>query len=204
MNEIPFTDIDWHTIEGIVPAIIQHARNGDILLFGYMNQESLIASLTSGQLILYNKTEHKLWRIDKPSDQGMSIHQISVNTDKSCLLIQVTLKDTDCLSHYTSAFNPHLTSHLSLFDELIQKIEERAAYPDPKSYTTKILDSGVQACAKKVGEEAIEVIIAATSLDGGEIIKQCADLIYHILLLLNAAQLNFYDVLHCINEPMNN
>lgn len=200
MNEIQIKALNWQGPHNVLPVIIQNAQNGQVLMLGYMNHEALIATVTSEQLTLFNLEKNKLWRAEEVSTVALALHQISTSNDNNSLLIQVIPQSIGALEQQISSFHPPLTSTIGILDDLMQRMEERAQHPDQQSYTTQILNQGATGCAKKVGNEAIAVLIAALSQNEEELIKKSADLIYHLLLLLKAAQLNFYDVLMCINE----
>ncbi len=200
MSDIEINSLEWHKMEGLLPAIIQNADNGQVLMLGYMNREALIATLTSGQLTLYSRTRQRLWRKGETSGNSMALHQISADCDNDSLLVQVIPKGPACHKGYISCYQPHLTSVLGFLDELIILINERAENPEENSYTAQLLDSGIKRCAQKVGEEAVETVIATINGDREEIMNESADLIYHLLVLLKAAELSFYEVLNCLKE----
>lgn len=200
MSDIEINSLDWQKMEGLLPAIIQNADNGQVLMLGYMNREALIATITSGQLTLYSRTRQRLWRKGETSGNSMALHQISADCDNDSLLVQVIPKGPACHKGYISCYQPHLNSALGFIDELMTIINERAENPEENSYTAALLDSGVKRCAQKLGEEAVETVIAVVNGDQEEIMNEAADLIYHLLVLLKAAELSFYDVLNCLKE----
>lgn len=200
MSDIEINSLDWQKMKGLLPAIIQNADNGQVLMLGYMNREALIATITSGQLTLYSRSRQRLWRKGETSGNSMALHQISADCDNDSLLVQVLPKGPACHKGFISCYQPHLTSALGFIDELINLINERAENPDENSYTSQLLDSGLKRCAQKLGEEAVETVIAVIDGDQEEIMKETADLTYHLLVLLKAAELNFYDVLNCLKE----
>jgi phosphoribosyl-AMP cyclohydrolase / phosphoribosyl-ATP pyrophosphohydrolase len=200
MSDIEINSLDWQKMEGLLPAIIQNADNGQVLMLGYMNREALIATLTSGQLTLYSRTRQRLWRKGETSGNSMALHQISADCDNDSLLVHVIPKGPACHKGYVSCYHPPLNSTIGFLDELIETINERAEQANENSYTAQLLESGVTRCAQKVGEEAVETVIAAVNGDQEELMKESADLIYHLLVLLKAAELNFYDVLNCLKK----
>ncbi|MBI2784904.1 MAG: bifunctional phosphoribosyl-AMP cyclohydrolase/phosphoribosyl-ATP diphosphatase HisIE [Legionella longbeachae] len=200
MNHMEINNLDWEKMNGLLPAIIQNAENGNVLMLGYMNQESLIATLTTGQLNLYSRSRKRLWRKGESSGNSMSIQHISVDCDNDSLLIQVLPKGPACHLGYSSCFQPANNTGLGFMHELMELINERAETKNENSYTVKLLDSGVSRCAQKVGEEAVETVIAAVNNDREELVNECADLIFHLFVLLKACELNFYDVLQCLQD----
>ncbi|PWY55598.1 bifunctional phosphoribosyl-AMP cyclohydrolase/phosphoribosyl-ATP diphosphatase [Legionella qingyii] len=200
MIHMEINSLDWKKMNGLLPAIIQNAENGNVLMLGYMNQEALIATLTTGQLNLYSRSRKRLWRKGETSGNSMSVQHISVDCDNDSLLIQVLPKGPACHLGYTSCFQLAHDTNLGFIHELIELINERADAKNENSYTAKLLDSGLSRCAQKVGEEAVETVIAAVNNDREELVNESADLIFHLLVLLKACELSFYDVLQCLRD----
>ncbi len=200
MSYIEINSLDWSKMNDLLPAIIQDAETGKVLMLGYMNQEALIATATTGQLNLYSRSRQRIWRQGESSGHTMSIQHISADCDNDSLLIQVIPKGPACHLGNYSCFQPQLTTSLGFIDELIALINKRANSNDKKSYTLQLINAGVYRCAQKVGEEAVETAIAAATGSKEAIINESADLIFHLLVLLKTAELSFYDVLHCLRE----
>lgn len=198
MNHLEISSLDWQKMNGLLPAIIQNAENGAVLMLGYMNQEALIATETTGQLTLYSRSRKRLWRKGETSGNTMFVHHMSADCDNDSLLIMVTPKGPACHLGHTSCYQPECNTALSFMGELIDIINERADAQDENSYTAQLLNSGVNRCAQKVGEEAVETVIAAVNNDSEELLNESADLIFHLLVLLKARELSFYDVLQCL------
>ncbi|MFT4060547.1 MAG: bifunctional phosphoribosyl-AMP cyclohydrolase/phosphoribosyl-ATP diphosphatase HisIE [Legionella sp.] len=200
MNHLEIGALDWKKMDGLIPAIIQNAENDNVLMLGYMNQESLIATVTTGQLTLYSRSHKRLWRKGETSGNTMSVQHISTNCDNDSLLIMVIPKGPACHLGYKSCYQLSGNSAISFMSELVNIINDRAEAKDKNSYTAQLLASGVNRCAQKVGEEAVETVIAAMSNNSEEFINECADLIFHLLVLLKACELSFYDVLECLQS----
>jgi phosphoribosyl-ATP pyrophosphohydrolase/phosphoribosyl-AMP cyclohydrolase len=198
MNHLEIDALDWKKMGGLIPAIIQNAENGNVLMLGYMNQESLIATVTTGQLALYNFQLKRLWRKGENSGNTMLVEHISANCDKASLLIMVIPKGPSCHLGHATCFQPTYHSSISLLSDLIELINKQAEAPIENNYTLQLLDSGVNHCAQKVGQEAIETIIAAINHEREELVNKCANLMVHILVLLKASELSFYDVVRCL------
>jgi len=200
MSNVEINSLDWKKMNGLLPSVIQNSENGKVLMLGYMNQEALIATLTTGQLTLYSRARKRLWRKGESSGNSMAVQHISADCDNDSLLIQVVPKGPACHLGYTSCYQPHFKSTLGFVDELTALINERAEKLDEMGYTAQLLDSGIARCAQKVGEEAVETVIAALSKNKEELINESADLIFHLFVLLKASELNFYDVLQCLQK----
>lgn len=200
MKDLEINSLDWQKMDGLIPAIIQNAENGKVLMLGYMNQESLIATLTTGQLTMFSRSRNRLWRKGESSGNSMALHHITTDCDNDSLLIQVIPKGPACHLGYNSCFQPSYHGGLAFLDVLIELINERMETGDKNSYTVELLKSGLQRCAQKLGEEAIETVIAAVSEEREDLTNECADLIFHLFVLLKACELSFYDVLQCLQE----
>ncbi|QLZ69409.1 bifunctional phosphoribosyl-AMP cyclohydrolase/phosphoribosyl-ATP diphosphatase HisIE [Legionella sp. PC1000] len=200
MIHMEINSLDWKKMNGLLPAIVQNAENGNVLMLGYMNQEALIATLTTGQLNLYSRSRKRLWRKGESSGNSMSVQHISVDCDSDSLLIQVLPKGPACHLGSTSCFQPEHNTNLGFIHELIGLINERADSKDENSYTAQLFESGLSRCAQKVGEEAIETVIAAVNNNREELVNESADLIFHLFVLLKVCELSFYDVLQCLRD----
>lgn len=200
MSNVAVESLDWAKMEGIIPAIIQHAENGQVLMLGYMSQESLIATVTTGQLTLYSRSRQRLWRKGETSGNTMAVQHLSADCDNDSLLIQVIPKGPACHLGYKTCYQPSFHNKLGFIETLIEIINERAQQQDVGSYTVKLLNSGVNRCAQKVGEEGVETAIAAVSANMDELVNESADLLFHLLVLLKSCELSFYEVLHCLQE----
>lgn len=200
MNHLEISTLDWQKMNGLLPAIIQNAENGNVLMLGYMNQESLIATVTTGQLTLYSRSRKRLWRKGETSGNTMSVQHISADCDHDSLLIMVLPKGPACHLDYASCYQPACHSTISFMSDLIEIINERAETQDENSYTAQLLNSGINRCAQKVGEEAVETVIAAVNSTPEELVNECADLMFHLLVLLKASELSFYDVVQCLQN----
>lgn len=200
MSNLEINSLDWQKMNGLLPAIIQNAENGKVLMLGYMNQEALIATVTTGQLTLYSRTRNRLWRKGETSGNSMALQYISADCDNDSLLIQVLPNGPACHLGFESCYQPPSNFTLGFLDGLIAVINERAEKADNKSYTAQLLKSGISRCAQKVGEEGVETVIAAVEHNMEDLINESADLIFHLLVLLKACDLSFYEVIQCLQR----
>lgn len=200
MSVLDINTLDWQKMNGLLPAIIQNALNGQVLMLGYMNRESLLITQTSGELTLFSRSRQSLWRKGETSGNSMAVQRISTDCDKDSLLIHVLPKGPACHLGTISCYQPAFNSTLGFLDGLIELINDRAKNQNSDSYTAQLLNAGVNRCAQKVGEEAVETSIAAVTHNREELINETADLLFHLLVLLKACELNFYDVLQCLQD----
>lgn len=200
MNKLNIQSLDWQKMSGLIPAIIQDAENSTVLMLGYMNQEALELSQTSGQLTLYSRSRQELWHKGKTSGNTMSVVSIVTDCDGDSLLVHVTPKGPACHLGLSSCFQPAVGSKIAFLAHLSELIATRAAAAASSSYTVQLLQSGVNRCAQKVGEEATETVIAAVTGNREELIGETADLLYHLLVLLQACELSIYTVIERLEE----
>ena len=198
MNDLRLNNLDWQKMNGLIPTIVQHANSGEILMLAYMNQEALQLTLETKQLTFYSRSKQALWRKGETSGNTMALQSIRTDCDADSLLVQVLPEGSACHLGFSSCFQPASSSKLSFLDSLIKLIQGRSEQNARESYTTQLLASGINRCAQKVGEEAVETVIAAVSKDRDELVNEATDLLFHLLVLLQACELSFYELIDCL------
>ena len=187
--------IDWDKCAGLVPAIVQHGITGRVLMLGYMNAAALAATQTSKLVTFYSRSRKCLWTKGETSGNKLELAGIELDCDGDTLLVTAIPAGPTCHLEKNSCFDQD--SELPGFGfigQLESVIEDRIANPEKESYTTKLVDAGIHRIAQKIGEEGVEVALAATKGDHKEITSEVADLIYHVLVLLKQQRLEFSDV----------
>lgn len=187
---------------GLVPAIIQDAQSGQVLMLAYMNEESLDKTLASGRTWFYSRSRQKLWMKGESSGNVQKVKQILYDCDADTLLIKVEQTGVAChTGHYSCFYRDSIGQEVEnqLFDpkeiyssasnrgiliELYNLIRERKEQLPEGSYTSYLFAKGIDKILKKVGEESAEVIIAAKNDSKSELIYETSDLVYHLLVLL--------------------
>jgi phosphoribosyl-AMP cyclohydrolase / phosphoribosyl-ATP pyrophosphohydrolase len=177
--------------EGLVPAVVQDAASGEVLMVAYMNKESLGKTLETGQTHFWSRSRKELWRKGETSGHTQTVKSISLDCDGDTLLVRVEQIGVACHTGNRSCFFRDLKGSIEpvagfaqVVGELSRVIHERKEQMPEGSYTTKLFNSGVDRILKKVGEEAGEVIIAAKNHNKAEIAWEVSDLLYHLLVLL--------------------
>lgn len=198
MNKLNIDQLDWKKMKDLIPAIIQHAETGEVLMLGYMNRDAFNISLNTHELTFYSRSKQSLWRKGETSGNTMMVKQISTDCDNDSLLIQVIPQGPACHLGYSTCFQPTFTTPGFFLHALIKVIAARASEQNVSGYTTELIEAGINRCAQKVGEEAVETVIAAVSHNREELISETADLLYHLLVLLQVSEVSFYDVLTCL------
>lgn len=173
--------------DGLIPAIVQDAESGRVLMMAYMNAESLAISINEGRTCFYSRSRSELWRKGATSGNYQNIVGIAADCDGDTLLVKVRPEGPACHTGSESCFFNEITGDcLQKFslDSLYGLLLQRKAEMPEGSYTSYLFDKGLEKILKKVGEECSEVIIGAMKNDKGETIYEIADLCYHVLVLM--------------------
>lgn len=206
MNDLKFND------QGLIPAIIQDADSGQVLMMAYMNREALDKTLATGRTWFYSRSRQSLWMKGETSGSIQTVKEIRYDCDQDTLLVLVEQTGAACHTGHYSCFYRSLDGQeiepvrfdasrvyqskegpailLELMDVICQRQKDR---PEG-SYTTYLFDKGLDKILKKVGEETAEVIIAAKNPDNSELIYEASDLIYHLLVLLVEKGVDLTDI----------
>ena len=183
--------------DGLVPAIVQDAADGRVLMLAFMDEEALNATIETGQVHFHSRSRGKLWKKGETSGNVLRLVSIAEDCDQDALLVTVNPTGPTCHRGTRSCFDPdgapaeRATQGLAWLESLWSTISERAATRPPGSYTAELLDGGVDRTARKVTEEATEVLMAAkddaaasTPARRSALAGESADLLYHLLVLL--------------------
>jgi len=191
--------------EDLIPAIIQDHQNKAVLMMAYMNKESLKLSLKTGETHFWSRSRKKLWHKGESSGHIQKIKSIHVDCDQDTLLIEVEQVVAACHTGERSCFFRSINSKGQLIkrisrdegtvlEQLVNTIQERKDAPSAKSYTSQLMQGGIDRILKKVAEESGEFIIGAKNEDRKEIVHEAADLIYHLLVTLGYLNISFTEV----------
>jgi phosphoribosyl-ATP pyrophosphohydrolase/phosphoribosyl-AMP cyclohydrolase len=178
--------------EGLIPAIVQHARSGEVLMLGYMNDEALRRTLDTKLVTFWSRSRQSIWQKGETSGNVLRLVEVRQDCDGDALLVLAEPAGPTCHTGAPSCFYRTLGGEpveqrmppSSILTQLSDLIAERAIERPDGSYTVKLLDGGVDRIGKKIGEEAAEVIIAAKNADSAELSWELADLLYHSIVLL--------------------
>ncbi|MBI4219755.1 MAG: bifunctional phosphoribosyl-AMP cyclohydrolase/phosphoribosyl-ATP diphosphatase HisIE [Chloroflexi bacterium] len=193
---------------GLIPAIVQDAGSGDVLTLAYMDAEALRRTLAGPDVWFYSRSRGELWHKGETSGNYLKVVSVSADCDGDALLVKATPVGPACHTGQRTCFHMEKIDIAdterepgpAILSELSDVIEDRRRNPKPGSYTTKMLQSGKERIAQKVVEEAGETAIAGVGADGTRLAQEAADLIYHTLLLLSAAQVSPEEVWKTLTE----
>jgi len=186
-------NLNWEKVNGLMPAIIQDHETLEVLMLGYMNEEALKISQSSGFATFYSRTRRTLWTKGETSGNKLTVKKIIHDCDNDTLLILAKNSGPTCHLNNNSCFIGAPSSSFIL-DELEQTIDTRFKDAKRSSYTYQLYMDGIKEIAKKITEEAGEVSISAVT-DDGRVIDESADLMYHLLVMLRKLNLSHSDVL---------
>ncbi|PQJ88890.1 bifunctional phosphoribosyl-AMP cyclohydrolase/phosphoribosyl-ATP diphosphatase HisIE [Aliivibrio sifiae] len=196
------TRIDWEKVDGLVPAIIQDFGSSQVLMMGYMNQEALAKTLETEKVTFFSRTKNRLWTKGEESGNSLNLVNVSLDCDNDTLLIKVNPVGPTCHTGTTTCWDGDKTEETQLvwLHQLEQLLAERKNADPDSSYTASLYARGTKRISQKVGEEGVEVALAATSGDKAELVCESADLMYHLFVLLQDQGLSFDDVINKLKE----
>jgi len=168
------------TERALKPAIVQDSTDGRVLMLGFMDAEAERLTRETGEAWFWSRSRSRLWRKGETSGNTLAVDELREDCDGDALLVRVTPAGPTCHTGSVSCFAPALW----------RTISERALERPEGSYTTQLLESGVGACARKVGEEAVELSVAALDEPDERVVEEAADLVYHLYVLLAARGLD--------------
>jgi phosphoribosyl-ATP pyrophosphohydrolase/phosphoribosyl-AMP cyclohydrolase len=185
--------LDWRKGDSLLPLIVQHAHDGRVLMLGYTDRSALERTLASGEVHFWSRSKQRLWRKGESSGHVLALVSISADCDRDALLAQALPRGPTCHRGTPSCFDADARAHPWL-NELEALIAARADGDPASSYVAKLLAATPARRAQKVGEEGVEVALAAATGDIDGIRSEAADLLFHLLVLLRGAGLAFADV----------
>jgi phosphoribosyl-ATP pyrophosphohydrolase/phosphoribosyl-AMP cyclohydrolase len=185
--------LDWSKGDGLLPAVVQHARTGQVLMLGYMNEESLRATLAGGRVVFFSRSRQALWTKGETSGHFLDVVDVSTDCDSDAILVLADPLGPTCHQGTESCFAaaaPSDAQRLAFLALLERIIAHRIADQPEGSYTAKLFGEGTGRIAQKVGEEGVETALAAVMRDDDGVVSECADLVFHLLLLLKSRDLS--------------
>ncbi|HZT02419.1 MAG TPA: bifunctional phosphoribosyl-AMP cyclohydrolase/phosphoribosyl-ATP diphosphatase HisIE [Steroidobacteraceae bacterium] len=190
--------LDFDKSGGILPAIIQHAETGAVLMLGYMSREALCETLTRRHVVFFSRSRQRLWEKGETSGHTLELIDVRTDCDRDALLVTALPAGPVCHLETATCFgvdSPAAGSRLAFLGALEGVIARRLADRPEDSYTARLYAQGPKRMAQKVGEEGLEVALAAVAASDRELIAESADLLYHLLLLLASRGLRLEQVI---------
>jgi phosphoribosyl-AMP cyclohydrolase / phosphoribosyl-ATP pyrophosphohydrolase len=189
--------------DGLAPAIIQDDQTGKVLMLGFMNQEALDVTRSTGKVTFFSRTKKRLWTKGEESGHFLHLKNISVDCDQDSLLIKATPQGPVCHTGSDTCWNEKNQSEEFIF-QLGRIIQDRKNHESENSYVSGLFKKGINKIAQKVGEEAVELVIEAKDDNDSLFINEAADLFFHYLILLEAKGHNLKDISNVLQKRHDN
>ncbi len=185
--------LNFKKLDGLIPAIVQDSSTMQVLMLGFVNEEAYQKTIKSGKVTFYSRTKKRLWQKGETSGNCLKVIDMKVDCDNDSLLILAEPQGPTCHTGRYSCFGDK-ENNITFLEELFDLIKNRKEKRPKNSYTTSLFDKGLDEILKKIGEESVEVIIAAKSESNKRLIEELGDLLYHLLVLLAEKEINLDEV----------
>ncbi len=185
--------INWEKVDGLVPAIIQDAATRQVLMLGYMNAEALEQTIETRKVHFFSRTKQRLWKKGETSGNTFKLVTMSLDCDSDTLLVEVKPKGPACHTGTVTCFGDDPAPGLGFLAHLRAIIKKRKKEKPKGSYVGGLLAKAPKRPAQKVGEEGVEVAMAAVSEDDEALTGEAADLLFHLMVLLESRGLSLED-----------
>jgi len=190
--------INFSKLNGLVPCVVQDVKTLRVIMLGFMNEEAYQKTLRDKRVTFFSRSKQRLWTKGETSGNFLELVEILIDCDQDTLLIKVNPKGPSCHTGADTCFNEKNDGwDLRSLESIIQS---RKANPQKGSYTNKLLDSGINKVAQKVGEEAVELVIEAKDNNKELFLGEASDLLYHYLVLLTAKGYTLQEVLDVLQK----
>lgn len=194
LSPLSAEQVDFEKGGGLVPAIVQHALTGEVLMLGYMNAEALQVTQEKGLVTFWSRSKNRLWTKGETSGDVLRLAGMAADCDRDTVLVQAIPEGPTCHLGTRSCFGDYPGPALAFLGELSAIVDKRSEADPEKSYTARLMASGINKIAQKVGEEGVETALAGVSEDRTALTGEAADLLFHLLVLLKARGLSLSDV----------
>ena len=185
--------------DGLVPAIVQDIQTQKVLMLGFMNEEALKQTESTGKVTFYSRSKQRLWTKGEESGNFLELRSIAVDCDHDTLLIKAHPLGPTCHTGADTCWSERNHSEDFLF-YLEDIIDLRKQASPAQSYVASLFSKGLNKIAQKVGEEAVEMVIEAKDRNDEQFLNESADLLFHYLLLLNAKGFSLQDVIEILRD----
>lgn len=191
-------ELAWEKLNGLIPAVVQNAATGSVLMVGYMNEEALQKTIETKAVTFFSRSKQRLWTKGEISGNKLELVDIYSDCDNDTLLILANPIGPTCHKTTNTCFDDLNQTDWDFIQSLEKIIQARNTSRTENSYTTSLFNAGISRIAQKVGEEGVEVVLAAIEKDDDELCAEVADLLFHVLVLLNARKLTISNVINVL------
>ncbi|WP_370526747.1 bifunctional phosphoribosyl-AMP cyclohydrolase/phosphoribosyl-ATP diphosphatase HisIE [Flavobacterium sp. MDT1-60] len=194
-------NIDIKSSRGLIPAIIQDSETKNVLMLGYMNEESIQKTIETQKVTFYSRSKQRLWTKGEESGNFLELVDIKNDCDGDTLLIQAKPVGPTCHTGADTCWQEENKENYGFISNLEKTIATRRENADSeKSYVASLFEKGINKIAQKVGEEAVEVVIEAKDDNDDLFLSESADLLFHYLILLQAKGFQLNDVVDVLKK----
>ncbi len=186
--------------DALIPAIVQDTRTGDVLMLGFMTGEALELTRDTGRVTFFSRSRKRLWTKGETSGNFLEVDEIIPDCDDDTLLIRATPSGPVCHSGSATCFGARLFDEFIFLRKLEDVIDSRQSNPTGSTYVGSLFALGIERIAQKVGEEAVETVIAALGDDEDKLTEEAADLLFHLMVLLRSKDLSLKDVIDLLSK----
>ena len=190
----------WDKMDNLLPAIVQDALSGKVLMQGYMNQDALTKTLETGKVTFFSRSKQRLWTKGETSGHTLDLVSVACDCDQDSLLVLANPNGPTCHTGAESCWFEGNTPAFTFLADLERVLAARKDADPKSSYTASLYNKGIKRIAQKVGEEGVETALAATVHDKEELKNEAADLLYHLTVLLQASDMSLNDALNVLRE----
>jgi phosphoribosyl-ATP pyrophosphohydrolase/phosphoribosyl-AMP cyclohydrolase len=191
---------DFSKCGGLLPAIVQDAHSGEVLMLGYMNEEAYTMTRETKRVTFFSRSREMLWTKGESSGNSLTLTDIFLDCDQDAILVRALPAGPTCHEGTRSCFSQAPATSWSILSDLERTIKERRASLSDGSYTASLFTAGIDRLAQKVGEEAIEVVIEAKNGDRDRLLNESADLLFHLMALWESQGVSLADVCDVLGE----
>jgi phosphoribosyl-ATP pyrophosphohydrolase/phosphoribosyl-AMP cyclohydrolase len=191
--------VDWAKTDGLIPAIVQDVNSLRVLMLGYVNPEALEKTLATGLVTFFSRSKQRLWQKGETSGHVLHLRDIKLDCDNDTLLIMAEPVGPTCHNGTTTCFGEDEAPSIATLADLAATIHKRRAEPNAGSYTAQLFAEGLTRIAQKVGEEGVETALAGAT-KSANLKDEAADLLYHLLVLLEASDTSLAEVLKILHQ----
>ncbi len=177
--------------DGLLPAIVQHARNGEVLMLGYMDEAALQATQDQRFVTFFSRSKQRLWTKGETSGHTLAVVDVRLDCDADTILVRALPAGPTCHNGTSSCFGDDVAPPLAFLAELDALVASRHDERPAGSYTTKLFEEGLRRMAQKVGEEGVETALAVVAQDDDALVGEAADLVFHLMVALRARGIGF-------------